>query len=68
MDNTILPREEIDRLRRREAELLIRIKRMKRRMNETHELDTLALNVKLFEEAQQELRRVQEKLTGAATE
>jgi len=68
MDNTFMPREDLDRLRRREAELLIRLKKMKRRMNETHELDTLALHVKLFEEAQQELRRVQEKLTGAATE
>jgi len=68
MDNTLMTREELGRLRRREAELLIRLERMKQRMNETHELDTLALHVKLFEEAQQELRRVQEKLTVIATE
>ncbi len=56
--------EDLTRLRRREAELLARIERMKKTMNETQELDTLARQAKLFKEAQDELRRVQEQLAA----
>lgn len=56
--------EEIARLRRREAELLKRIERLKKSMNETSELKTLAFKSKLYKEARKELRRVQEKLAG----
>jgi DnaJ-domain-containing protein 1 len=55
------------KLRRREAELLQRIGRLKKAMNETKELNTLALKGKLFKEAQEELKRIQEKLAGAGT-
>jgi len=51
-------------LRRREAELLQRLERLKKAMNETKELDTLALKGKMFKEVQDELRRVQHKLAG----
>jgi hypothetical protein len=64
MNESRLTSAEIHRLRYREAELLARIERMKRRMNETKELDTLAFKSKLFKEAQDELRRVQDKLAG----
>jgi len=53
------------RLRRREAELLLRIERLKKSMNETTELNTIALKSKLYKEAREELRRIQEKLSGA---
>lgn len=56
--------DEITRLRRREAELLQRIERLRKAMNETNELDTLAFKGKLFKEAQEELKRIQEKLAG----
>jgi len=56
--------EEAADLRRREAEILARIDRLKRTMNETKALDTLAFKAKLFKEAQDELRRVQDKLAG----
>ncbi len=59
-----LNKEEIDRLRRREAEILVRIDRLKSTMNETKAIDTLAFKSKLFKEAQDELRRVQDKLAG----
>jgi hypothetical protein len=59
-----LNKEEIARLRRREAEILTRIDRLKSTMNETKALDTLAFKAKLFKEAQDELRRVQDKLAG----
>jgi len=64
MNESRLGSAEIHRLRRREAELLARIERMKQRMNETKELDTLAFKSKLYKEAQDELRRVQDKLAG----
>jgi hypothetical protein len=67
MENNTVSSEERNRLRRREAELLKRIERLKKAMNETKELTTLASKGKLFKEAQDELRRVQEKLTGAGT-
>jgi hypothetical protein len=59
-----LTKEEIARLRKREAEILVRIERLKTTMNETKALDTLAFKSKLFKEAQDELRRVQDRLAG----
>ena len=56
--------EERRKLRRREAELIQRIEILKKAMNETKELDTLALKGKMFKEVQDELRRVQAKLSG----
>jgi len=56
--------EERIRLKQREAELLKRIARLKKAMNETRELDTLANKRKLFKEAQEELRRLQARLAG----
>ncbi len=64
MDKMPLTEEEISRLRRREAEILARLERLKSTMNETKALDTLAFKAKLFKEAQDELRRVQDKLAG----
>lgn len=52
------------RLERREAELLQKIDRLRKAMNETRELNTLAFKSKLLKEAQEELNRVQEKLAG----
>ncbi len=68
MDNDALSREDVVRLRRREAEILQRLKRLKKTMNETKAIDTLAFKSKLFREAQDELRRVQEKLAGVPAE
>ncbi len=59
-----LNKEEIERLRQCEAEILVRLDRLKSTMNETKALDTLAFKAKLFKEAQDELRRVQDKLAG----
>ena len=64
MDKTPLTPEETARLRLREAEILARIDLLKRTMSETKALDTLAFKAKLFKEAQDELRRVQDKLAG----
>ena len=64
MDNTDARREELARLHRREAELLNRLERMKKTMNETGELATLARQAALFKEAQEELARVQEELAA----
>jgi hypothetical protein len=63
-----LSKEETARLRRREAEILARIDLLKRTMSETKALDTLAYKAKLFKEAQDELRRVQDKLAGLSEE
>lgn len=68
MDKTPLTAEETAALRRREAEILVRIDRLKRTMNETKALDTLAFKAKLFKEAQDELRRVQDKLAGLSND
>ena len=68
MDKNRLSSAETHRLKRREGELLARIEKMKQRMNETKDLDTLAFKSKLYKEAQAELRRVQDKLAGRATE
>ena len=68
MDKMPLTEEETVRLRRREAEILARIDHLKRTMSETKALDTLAYKGKLFKEAQDELRRVQDKLAGLSEE
>jgi hypothetical protein len=68
MDKMPLTEEEIARLRRREGESLVRIDLLKRTMSETKALDTLAYKAKLFKEAQDELRRVQDKLAGLSEE
>ncbi len=64
MDKMPLSDEEIARLRRREAEIITRLERLKSTMSETKAIDTLAFKAKLFKEAQDELRRVQDKLAG----
>jgi hypothetical protein len=64
MDKIPLSEEEKARLRRREAEILSRIERLKSTMSETKAIDTLAFKSKLYREAQDELRRVQDKLAG----
>jgi hypothetical protein len=64
MDNIPLTEEDKARLRKREAEILIRIERLKSTMSETKAIDTLAFKSKLYKEAQDELRRVQDKLAG----
>ena len=64
MENNPVNSEERRKLRRREAELIQRIEILKKAMNETKELDTLALKGKMFKEVQDELRRVQAKLSG----
>lgn len=63
-DKVPLTDEEIARLRRREAEILARLDLLKRTMSETKALDTLAFKAKLFKEAQEQLRHVQDKLAG----
>lgn len=64
MDKIPLTDEDIARLKRREAEILARIGRLKSTLNETKALDTIAFKAKLLKEAQAELRRVQNKLAG----
>lgn len=51
-------------LRRREKELLERIEKMRKTMDETVELNTLGFMSELLEEAKKELSMVQEKLSG----
>lgn len=64
MDKIPLTDEDKARLRRREAEILARLERLKSTMSETKAIDTLAFKSKLYREAQDELRRVQDKLAG----
>jgi hypothetical protein len=64
MDDHIIDDEERLSLKRREAELLERIERLKKSMNETKALDTLVFKSKLYKETQEELRRIQDKLAG----
>lgn len=64
MDKIPLTDDEIARLKRREAEILVRIERLKSTMSETKAIDTLAFKSKLYKQAQDELRRVQDKLAG----
>jgi ferritin len=61
MDET----EYLKELRRREKQLLDRIEKMRKTMNETVELKTLGFMSELLEEAKKELNMVQEKLAGA---
>ena len=68
MDNDAARRDELDRLHRREAELLERIGRLKTSMNQTGDIGTLVFKNKLMNEAQDELRSVQDKLSGVAEE
>jgi hypothetical protein len=68
MDKTPLTPDDTARLRQREGEILARIDLLKRTMSETKALDTLAYKAKLFKEAQDELRRVQDKLAGLSEE
>jgi hypothetical protein len=63
-DRIPLTDEEIARLRRREADILARLDLLKRTMSETKALDTLAFKAKLYKEAQEQLRHVQDKLAG----
>jgi hypothetical protein len=64
MDKIPLTDEEIARLKKREAEVLARIERLRSTMNETKALDTIAFKAKLLKEAQAELHHVQDKLAG----
>jgi hypothetical protein len=66
MDNDTTRRDEIEKLRKREAELLERVERLRTSMNQTGDIGTLVHKNKLLVEAQEELRRVQERLTGVA--
>lgn len=68
MDKIPLTEEEIGRLKRREAEILVRVERLKSTMSETKALDTIAFKAKLLKEAQAELHRVQDKLAGLEEE
>lgn len=64
MDNDAARKDDTDRLKKREAELLQRIDRLRTSMNQTGELDTLLHKNKLMKEAQEELRRIQDMLAG----
>jgi len=64
MDNNTTRSDETEKLRRREEELLARIDKLKASMSQTSEIDTLVFKNSLMKQAQDELRRVQEKLTG----
>jgi hypothetical protein len=67
MSNSLSSTERL-RLKRRETELLLKVERLRKAMNETRELNTLAFKSKLLKEAQEELNRVQEKLAGTGTQ
>ena len=64
MDSNAPRNDETARLRRREEELLARIEKLRASMSQTSEIDTLIFKNSLMKQAQEELRRVQEKLTG----
>ena len=66
MDTDAARREEIEKLRKREAEIMARIERLRASINQTGEIGTLVFKNNLLQQAQDELRRVQEKLTGVA--
>jgi ferritin len=57
-------RDYFKELLRREKELLERIEKMRKTMNETVELNTLGFMSELLEEAKKELSMVQEKLSN----
>ena len=64
MDN----KEYIEQLQRREKDLLARIEKMRKTMNDTVELKTLGFMSDLLEEAKKELEIVQEKLRASENE
>ncbi len=64
MDN----KEYLEQLRRRERDLLARIEKMRKTMNDTVEIKTLGFMSELLEEAKKELQVVQEKLSSAENE
>ena len=68
MTNEPLSDEDVARLRKREAAILARVDRLNRTMSETKAIDTIAFKAKLLREAQDELRRVQDKLAGLPEE
>jgi hypothetical protein len=55
-------KEYVKQLRRREKELLVRIDKMRKTMNDTVELGTLGFMSELLEQAKKELSMVQDKL------
>ncbi|HVP90330.1 MAG TPA: hypothetical protein VMS75_03830 [Terriglobales bacterium] len=66
MDTDAARREEIEKLRKREADLQARIDRLRESITHTGEIGTLVFKNNLLREARDELRRVQEKLSGVA--
>ncbi len=64
MDNDAVKKGDPGNLRRREAELVQRIEKLRLSMNQTGDIGTLVHKNKLMKEAQEELRRIQEKLAG----
>jgi vacuolar-type H+-ATPase subunit H len=60
-------REYLKQLRRREKELLARIDKMRKTMDETVELGTLGFMSELLEQAKKELTRIQEKLRSSGS-
>jgi hypothetical protein len=58
-------KEYLKQLQRREKELLVRIDKMRKTMNDTVELGTLGFMSELLEQAKKELSRVQDKLKAA---
>ena len=68
MDNNAAKNDDLDRLQKREKELLARVEMLKSSMDRTGEIDTLVFKNKLMKEVQDELRRVQDKLSGLPTE
>jgi cell division protein FtsB len=66
MDIDAARKDETEKLRRRETELVERIERLKTSMNQTGDIGTLVFKNKLMKQAQDELRRIQDKLSGVA--
>lgn len=64
MDN----KEYLENLRRKEQNILARIEKMRKTMNETVELKTLGFMTELLEEAKKELEMIQEKLSASENE
>jgi len=60
-------KEYLKQLRRREKELLVRIDKMRKTMNDTVELGTLGFMSELLEQAKKELSMVQDKLKSATS-
>lgn len=58
-------KEYLKQLRRREKDLLARIDKMRKTMNDTVELETLGFMSELLEQAKKELSMVQDKLKAA---